>query len=112
MLLISAIFLMVSLSECCASYLFIPCTLMNWIFLSQLFVGSMGRRARVDSGFLPQRKSFLRMATGCASLCCHRSSPSPKQTEPRWLFATTSGLPTPSFAAVTGGTHASVNSSP
>lgn len=34
MLLISTIFLTVSLTQSCASYLLIPCNLMNWSFLS------------------------------------------------------------------------------
>lgn len=47
MLLISTVFLSVSLSQCCSSYLCIPYNLMNWIFLCQLFVGGVCG-ARVD----------------------------------------------------------------
>ena len=42
MLLISAVFLTVSPSHCCASFPLVSCDLVNWIFPVQLFVGGMG----------------------------------------------------------------------
>lgn len=73
MLLISTIFLIVSLSQCCVSYLFIPCNLINWIFLCQLFVGGVGG-ARVDFQIFASERVFFYIWYLAVFLCVATST--------------------------------------